>query len=100
MAWGSGSRHGGIGTMRRWFLRGQGGGQGLPPPLAEAQSVHPGLWVSRPMLPARTARTPRPQQSLPPALFRYPYGGISEILFSLPPFTLGKVVEIISKNKT
>jgi large subunit ribosomal protein L34 len=28
-----------LGTMRRWFLRGRGGGQGLPPPLAEAQSV-------------------------------------------------------------
>ena len=24
------SRHGGIGTLRRWFLRGRGGGQGLP----------------------------------------------------------------------
>jgi hypothetical protein len=31
-----------LGTMRRWFLRGRGGGQGLPPPLAEAQSVHRG----------------------------------------------------------
>ncbi|MCX5910718.1 MAG: hypothetical protein NTV04_02195, partial [Deltaproteobacteria bacterium] len=27
------SRQGGIGTLRRWFLRGRGGGQGLPPPL-------------------------------------------------------------------
>jgi len=31
-----------LGTLRRWFLRGRGGGQGLPPPLAEAQSVHRG----------------------------------------------------------
>ena len=31
-----------LGIMRRWFLRGRGGGQGLPPPLAEAQSVHRG----------------------------------------------------------
>ena len=31
-----------LGTMRRWFLRGRGGGQGLPPPSAEAQSVHRG----------------------------------------------------------
>ena len=31
-----------LGTMRRWFLRGWGGGRGLPPPLAEAQSVHRG----------------------------------------------------------
>ena len=31
-----------LGTLRRWFLRGWGGGQGLPPPLAEAQSVHRG----------------------------------------------------------
>ena len=35
----AGDPDGPLGTMRRWFLRGRGGGQGLPPPLAEAQPV-------------------------------------------------------------
>jgi hypothetical protein len=61
------SRQGGIGTMRRWFFRGRGGGQDLPASFGGSSVRSPGLWASRPMLLARTARTPRPQQSLHPA---------------------------------
>jgi hypothetical protein len=44
-------------------------GRGPRPPASFGGSAvrSPGLWASRPMLPARTARTPRPQQSLHPA---------------------------------
>ena len=46
-----------------------GTGRGPRPPASFGGSSvrSPGLWASRPMLPARTARTPRPQQSLHPA---------------------------------
>ncbi|MCX5912470.1 MAG: hypothetical protein NTV04_11115, partial [Deltaproteobacteria bacterium] len=53
--------------MRRWFLRGRGGGQGLPPPLAEAQSVHRAMGLPadasgayRPNPQATTKLAPRP----------------------------------------
>jgi len=47
-----GGPDGPLGTMRRWSLRRQGGGQGLPPPLAEDRyflrvSAYPGRCFRR-----------------------------------------------------
>ena len=63
---GTRSRQGGIGITRRWFLRGRGGGQGLPPLIWESQgflriSAHPDRCFRR-----VPPEPPGQQQSLPP----------------------------------
>jgi hypothetical protein len=63
---GARSRQGGIGIIRRWFLRGRGGGQGLPPLISESQgflriSAHPDRCFRR-----VPPEPPGQQQSLPP----------------------------------
>ena len=61
------SRHGGIGTRRRGFLRGWGGGQGLPRPLGKLSPFTEAMGLPadasgayRPNPQATTKLTPRP----------------------------------------
>ena len=57
----------------------EGAGAKASRPLGGDSSRSPSLCPSRPMLPARTARTPRPQQNLPgpPSLKGYDRGSFS-----------------------
>ena len=66
MAWGSGPAMAGLEPGGAGFFV-DGAGAKASRVLCGSSVRSPRLWASRPMLPARTARTPRPQQSLHPA---------------------------------